>query len=89
LDDVDVRIVVIDGMAFREHTVLIALGIDADGKKHVLGLREGNTENARVAKALLRDLMERGLAVDRARLFVIDGAKALRAPSARCSVRWA
>ena len=78
LDGMDVRIIVIDGIAFHEHTVLIALGVDSDGKKHVLGLREGSTENAQVAKALLRDLMERGLAVDRARLFVIDGAKALR-----------
>ncbi len=41
-------------------------------------LKELEKENARVAKALLRELMERGLAVDRARLFVIDGAKALR-----------
>jgi transposase-like protein len=78
LEGLDVRIIVIDGIAFHEHTVLVALGIDTEGKKHVLGLRESSTENARVAKALLRDLMERGLAVDRARLFVIDGAKALR-----------
>lgn len=78
LDEVDIRAVVIDGIAFHEHTVLIALGVDSDGKKHVLGLREGNTENAQVAKALLRDLVERGLPMERARLFVIDGAKALR-----------
>jgi len=78
LDDQDIRVVVIDGIAFHDHTVLIALGIDSDGKKHVLGLREGTTENSRVAKALLRDLLERGLAPECARLFVIDGAKALR-----------
>jgi transposase-like protein len=78
LDGIDVRIIMIDGIAFRDHTVLVALGIDTEGRKHVLGLREGSTENTRVAKALLRELMERGLAVERARLFVIDGAKALR-----------
>ncbi len=78
LDDVDVRVIVIDGIAFRDHTILIALGIDADGHKHVLGLREGTTENSRVAKALLRDLLERGLDGECARLFVIDGSKALR-----------
>jgi transposase-like protein len=71
-------IVMIDGIILGDHTVLIALGIDSEGKKQVLGLREGDTENSRVAKALLRDLVERGLDPERARLFVIDGAKALR-----------
>jgi transposase-like protein len=71
-------IVMIDGIILGDHTVLIALGIDSEGKKEVLGLREGDTENSRVAKALLRDLIERGLDPERARLFVIDGAKALR-----------
>jgi transposase-like protein len=70
-------IVMIDGIVLGDHTVLIALGIDIEGKKQVLGLREGDTENSRVAKALLRDLVDRGLSQDRARLFVIDGAKAL------------
>jgi putative transposase len=71
-------ILVIDGIVLHDHTVLIALGIDAEGKKQVLGLREGSTENSRVAKALLRDLLDRGLRQEQARLFVIDGAKALR-----------
>lgn len=71
-------IVMIDGIILGDHTVLIALGIDTEGKKQVLGLREGDTENSRVTKALLRDLVERGLDPERARLFVIDGAKALR-----------
>ena len=51
----------IEGIVFEDPTVLIALGIDSEGKKRVLGLREGTTENSRVAKALLRDLLERGL----------------------------
>ncbi len=70
--------VMIDGVRFAEHVVLVAIGIDLGGKKHVLGLREGATENAAACKALLADLIERGLPADRARLFVIDGAKALR-----------
>ena len=78
LDDLDIRVLVIDGIAFRDHTILIVLGIDTDGNKHVLGLREGTTENSRVAQALLRDLLERGLDPEHARLFVIDGSKALR-----------
>jgi transposase-like protein len=77
LGDRHFPIVMIDGIHLGEHLVLIALGIDSEGKKQVLGLREGNTENGRVVKALLRDLVERGLDPERARLFVIDGAKAL------------
>jgi putative transposase len=58
--------------------ILVALGIDAQGNKHVLGLREGSTESTRVVRSLLSDLIERGLDADRARLWVIDGGKALR-----------
>ena len=52
--------------------------IDTEGKKQVLGLREGTAENSQVVKALLRDLIDRGLDPARARLFVVDGAKALQ-----------
>jgi len=45
----------------------------------ILGVHEGTTENAGVVKALLRDLIERGLSTERTLLFVLDGAKALRA----------
>ena len=72
-----------------DHTVVIALGIDIAGKKQILGLREGHTETTAVATALLQDLVARGLDPARARLFVIDGARALSsARSARCSGRW-
>jgi putative transposase len=83
LHDLDLRIVMVDGIAFRDHAILIALGIDSAGKKHVLGIREGTTENQGVAQALLRDLLERGLRPDQARLFVIDGAKGLRSAIAK------
>ena len=52
--------------------------LDSGGKKHVLGVREGASENAEVTSALLEDLVERGLDPSRRRLFVIDGSKALR-----------
>jgi len=54
LADVDVRIVFIDGLHFREHVILLALGVDSQGQKHVLALREGSTENATVCRALER-----------------------------------
>jgi transposase-like protein len=55
----------IDGIFFDQRCVLIALGVDASGQKHVLGLLEGSTENTTVATALLGDLIERGLAPER------------------------
>jgi putative transposase len=67
----------IDGAHFAEHVVLTAVGVDERGAKHVLGLREGATENAAVVRALLADLVERGLDTNRSLLIVIDGAKAL------------
>jgi len=57
---------------------VIALGITAQGKKRILGLHEGSTENGAVAKALLSNLVERGLDSSRPMLFAIDGSKALR-----------
>jgi transposase-like protein len=78
LTGIDLAIVMIDGIYFAERVVLVALGIDAKGKKHVLGLREGSTEKTQVVRAMLADLIERGLDADRPRLWVIDGGKALR-----------
>jgi transposase-like protein len=67
----------IDGVHFGEQVVLAAVGVDERGDKHALGLREGATENTAAVRALLADLVERGLATDRSLLIVIDGAKAL------------
>jgi transposase-like protein len=78
LETLDVRVILIDGLHFRDHVILLALGIAADGQKHVLALREGTTENATVCKALLRDLRERGLDLDQPTLFIVDGGTGLR-----------
>lgn len=51
LDALNVRVILIDGLHFRDHVILLALGIAVDGQKHVLTLREGTTENATVCKA--------------------------------------
>lgn len=78
LGELDLPVIFVDGVHFRDRMVLIALGIDTEGHKHVLGLREGSTENATVVRALIGDLVERGIDPERPRLWVIDGAKALR-----------
>jgi putative transposase len=68
---------VLDGQSFRGEHLIVGLGIDEEGQKHVLGLWHGATENSTVVRALLADLRERGLDTESAILVVIDGAKAL------------
>ncbi len=70
--------IMVDGIAFVDHIVVIALGIDATGAKHVLGIREGSTENATLCREMLSDIVDRGVPADRSLLFVIDGGKGLR-----------
>ena len=69
----------IDGTPFRDRQMIVALGVGCDGRKAVLGLREGATENATVVSALLSDLLERGLDFTVPRLYILDGGKALPA----------
>ena len=71
--------VLIDGTPFRDRQMMVALGIRTDGRKIVLGLREGATENAAVVSELLQDLAARGLDFSVPRLYVLDGGKALAA----------
>lgn len=77
-DDVNILVIYIDGIQFGDCHVIVAIGVDSGGCKHVLGLREGSSENSRVVTDLLNDLVERGVSPDHRRLFVIDGSKALR-----------
>jgi len=78
-DEIDLLVIYIDGMQFGEHHVISAVGVDGKGHKHVLGLQQGATENATAVEDLLEQLVARGVDPKAKRLFVIDGAKALRA----------
>ncbi len=78
LGDLDLVAIMIDGISFDEFRVVVALGVDSEGEKHVLGLWDGAKENGAIVTALLENLVERGLDVDRRYLFVIDGGKALK-----------
>ncbi|MBM4295211.1 MAG: hypothetical protein FJ126_09960 [Deltaproteobacteria bacterium] len=78
-DEVELLIIYLDGLVFGEHHVICAVGVDAQGRKHVLGVAQGASENAASATSLLEDLVARGLDPSRRYLFVIDGSKALRA----------
>ena len=78
LAPLDLLVVQIDGLHIDDNLLMIgAVGIDADGRKHPLGLVEGATESAAVVQALLDNLIDRGLDPKVCRLFIVDGAKAL------------
>lgn len=79
LDGLDLVAILIDGIHLGKQVLVVALGIANSGEKHVLGLWQGATENTTVVTELLEDLVARGLNPERRYLFVIDGAKALRA----------
>lgn len=86
----------IDATPFEGQQMIVALGIGQDGRKTILGIRQGATENATVVGELLGDLMNRGLDFSTPRLYVLDGGKALyaavkkyageSAPIQRCQV---
>jgi putative transposase len=69
----------IDATPFEGQQMIAALGIGQDGRKTILGIRQGATENATVVGELLGDLMNRGLDFSTPRLYVLDGGKALHA----------
>ena len=78
LSELELAVVLIDGIDLADVTHVVALGITTDGTKVPLSLREGSTENATVTTALLSDLVDRGLRLSEEQLYVLDGAKALR-----------
>ncbi len=78
-EQVDLLVIYVDGQRCGEHHILAAVGVDREGRKHVLGLEPGATENAAAAKRLFTRLRDHGLNTEQKYLFVIDGAKALRA----------
>jgi len=78
LDALDLLVIYLDGVEFGGHHVIGALGVDTAGKKHVLGIAPGASENLEASVRLLESLVERGVDPKRRYLFVMDGAKALR-----------
>lgn len=78
LDQYDFVSVVMDGKAFGDDGMIIALGGTVEGRKVVLGIIQSSTENHKVCKDFLLKLIDRGLKYDKGLLCVIDGAKGIR-----------
>jgi len=78
LSGLGIAVLLLDGKIFYDYTLIAAVGVDFAGRKHVLGLWPGATENADVCGALLDNLIERGLSTQENYLFILDGSKALK-----------
>jgi len=79
LDKMKLCALLIDATPFAGQQMVAALGISQDGRKTILGIRQGATENATVVGELLGELANRGLDFSEPRLYVLDGGKALHA----------
>jgi len=79
LDKTRLCALLIDATPFAGQQLVVAMGISQDGRKMILGLRQGATENATVVGELLGDLVNRGLNFSEPRLYILDGGKALTA----------
>src|SRR5450432_621759 len=96
LDKTPLCALLIDATPFAGQQMVAALGVRQDGRKTILGIRQGATENSTVVGELLGDLVNRGLDFTVLRLYILDGGKALHtavkkyagesAPIQRCQV---
>lgn len=72
-------VLMLDGIVLsRDQTAIVALGITADGKKHILDFELGSTENYEVCRDLVSRLVTRGFTTAGRLLAVLDGSQSLK-----------
>ena len=77
VDKVNLVALIVDGIHVARKHLIVCIGIDGAGRKHLLAVRLGATENFVVCRDMFADLVDRGLDPTKKYLFVIDGSKAL------------
>lgn len=60
-EETEILMLHIDGQRFGPHLVISAVGVDVEGKEHLLGIEAGATENAAPVKRLHTHLPDQGL----------------------------
>lgn len=78
LSTLDVCAIMIDGVKIGPMLQVVVKGFDSEGKKHILGFRQGSTENAETCMEVFHDLVRRQLKLDHPILVIVDGSPALR-----------
>jgi hypothetical protein len=61
----------LDGKSFADEQIIIALGVTLDGQKIPLGFVQTATENERVCRRFLGDLVDRGLQYEKGHACVL------------------
>lgn len=77
LNDYDLVALFLDGKTLADEEMIIALGVTIDGHKIPLGFIQAASENERVCRQFIQDLIRRGLRYTEGLLVVIDGSKGL------------
>ena len=67
------------GVGTQKRTVLVALGIQSDGKKEVIDFRQVRSESQSAWEGFLNSLYQRGLQGQNLKLVVVDGGTGLEA----------
>lgn len=67
------------GIGAQRRTMLVALGIQADGKKEIIDFRQVQGESFSAWEGFLNDLYRRGLDGQALKLIIVDGGKGLLA----------
>lgn len=68
--------ILLDGIAIGKHTIVIAVGIDVNGRKHVLDLCRGRSERYEIVLEMLRRIEARGVDLNDV-LYMTDGGSGL------------
>ncbi|QDT11444.1 Transposase, Mutator family [Planctomycetes bacterium K23_9] len=69
----------LDGIRLsKNQTAVVALGIDSQGRKHVMDFALGSSENLEVSRELMSRIVKRGFTCDHRLYVVLDGSDALR-----------
>lgn len=77
LNSLNLVVLLLDGVNIGGKQMIVCIGIDTNGRKHLIGARQGATENYIVCRDIIQDMKDRGLKEDSPYLFVIDGSKSL------------
>ena len=69
----------LDGIRLsKDQTAVVALGIDSEGRKHVLDFALGSSESLEVSRELISRIVRRGFTCEHRLYAVLDGSDALR-----------
>jgi transposase-like protein len=77
LSGYDFVAIFIDGKAFAQDGLVVALGVTIEGEKVILGIEQMNSENSGAVGQFIDKLIARGFAYKQGLLVILDGSKGI------------